>query len=79
MTIFEYSPEGAQHRQIRQSIQQNRKVLMREAPKGLIFTVMTDFLPKGSFVLELIDIDKVSPNQSGPEGPLATPQLNKIY
>ena len=52
---------------------------MRKAPKGLIFTVMTDFLPKGSVVLELIDIDKVSPNQSGPEGPLATPQLNKIY
>ena len=47
VTIFEYSPEGAQRRQIRESIRQSKKELIREAPKGLTVTVMTNFLPEG--------------------------------
>ena len=47
VTIFEYSPEGAQRRQIRESIRQSKKGLIREAPKGLTVTVMTNFLPEG--------------------------------
>ena len=47
VTIFQYSPEGAQHKKIRQSNLHNKNKLMREAPEGLNFKVMTMFLPEG--------------------------------
>ena len=45
---------------------------MREAPKGLNLKVMTNFLPEG----QLSWTYKIS---TGPEGPLTTPKLNKIF
>ena len=79
VTIFQYSPEGAQHKKIRQSNLHNKNKLMREAPKGLNFKVMTKFSARRAVVLDLVDIDKVSSYWSGPEGPLTISRLNKIF